>query len=445
MKHFGIILFIICLFPVLAIAGENEWTYVGLYPERMTDIVVHPNDPDILYASALDYWFTPILEGGIFKTTDHGLTWDTLGFRDYIVKDLVFDPQHPETLWAGCGVLTGGDPELGGTFRSTDGGETWERRSEGLFLGGADGFGVTSIDISPFNSNLLMCTGADPAGRGWLARTTNGGGLWTEVGVYDDALFKVVFDSLWPGRVFANSDFELWISEDSGATFRYINIGLADFVLDPFRMNWLWLMEHFRFLYSPDAGFTLFEPDTSFPPEGHAGGFVRVVPERINTVYVTTLGRVFQTEDGGLSRLELTEGWPTGFTSINAISVVASSPTELWAGLGYFGILSYTVVDTSNVVESSGPDAQEISLSIYPNPASNILYLNIPSWPYSGTFSLYNVLGQRVFSVSLSQSNGVQAITLPHTLPSGAYFGSFIPRVQQANIPVKTYPVVIVK
>ncbi len=439
MKTFQILLLFVCLFPAFAIAGENEWTYVGLYPEYITDIVVHPNNPDILYASAIDTYYDSTREGGIFKTTDHGLTWDTVGFRHMWPQALAFDPQHPETLWAAVHIAS--------TWRSTNGGETWENRSEGLYLGNPDNYGAIDIAVSPFDSDLLLCCGGSDTWDGWLYRTTNGGELWTEID--NIPAYKVVFDTLSLGRVFV-LDFvygTIWISDDSGMTFQRISQEetWVDFTLDPFRLNWLWIIGLYDFLYSQDAGSTWIEPDNTFPPAGHRVLFVRVSPERINTVYATTLGRVFQTEDGGLNWDEFTEGWPTQSRTINTMSVVASSPTELWAGLTYHGILTYTVVDTSSIIESSGPEAQKISLSIYPNPASNILYLNISTGPFSGTFSLYNVLGQSVFSIPISRLNGVRAITLPDALPSGTYFGSCIPQVRRADIPMKAYPVVIVK
>lgn len=431
----------------LANAGENEWTYVGLYPERVTDIVVHPNDPNILYVSAFDVFYDTTREGGIFKTTDHGLTWDTMGFRHYRVNDLAFDPQHPETLWAACGMFSWG--EVNGAFRSTDGGSTWERRSEGLYLGGPTGLGVTSIAVSPFDSDLLVCTGANPEGYGWVSRTTNGGELWTEVDVRNNGYKKVVFDSLFLGRIFVLETFleVLWVSEDSGATFRTLPAAdyIDDYALDPFRRNWLWTISLFSFLYSRDAGSTWVEPDSSFPPDPYWGQFVRVSPDRMNTVYATTLGRVFQTEDAGATWLEFVEGWPTHARTINAISIVASSPTELWAGLKYHGILSYTAVDTSSIIESSGPQALRTNLELYPNPATNILYLSISSGPFSGTFSLYNILGQRVLSIPFSQPSGLQAVHLPQTLPSGTYFGSLTPLGQSRTLPTNAHPVIIVK
>jgi hypothetical protein len=424
----------------LASAGENEWTYVGLYPEYVTDIIVHPNNPDILYVSAYDVFYDTTREGGIFKTTDHGLTWDTVGFRHYRVNDLAFDPQHPETIWAAC--------DVSGVFRSTDGGEAWENRSEGLYLGGADNHGAIAIAVSPFDPDVLMCGGLCDMGPGWLYRTTNGGEYWEEVDFpYNYCFSKVVFDTSYLERVFAlDCTLErVWISEDAGASFRAIPAPdyIMDFALDPFRRDWIWGIGAYSFLYSQDAGSTWVESDSTFPL--FWAGSLMVSHDSINTVYARTGGRVLKSTDLGVSWSMLVEGWPTSANFTDAASIVGKSPTELWAGLYYHGILSYTVVDTSSVVESSGPEALGISLELYPNPATSVLYLNLSTGPLNGTFSLYNILGQRVFSTPYSNFKGTRAIRLPTALPSGAYFVTLIPERASTALPMMAYPLVIVK
>jgi len=441
MSHTGIAtLALLLALQSLTSAGENEWTYVGLYPETVTDIIVHPNDPNTLFASAYDVFYDTTREGGIFKTTDHGLTWDTVGFRHYRVNDLAFDPQHPETLWAAC--------DVSGVFRSTDGGEAWENRSEGLYLGGADNHGAIAIAVSPFDPDVLMCGGLCDMGPGWLYRTTNGGEYWEEVDFpYNYCFSKVVFDTSYLERVFAlDCTLErVWISEDAGASFQALPAPdyVGDFALDPFRRDWLWCIGYYSFLYSPDAGSTWVEPDSTFPTYG--GRFLRINSHRIDVLYAADGVRIFQTETGGTNWSQLVEGWPMPAYGIDAVSLVADLPAELWVGLKYHGILSYTVVDTSSVVESSGPEALGISLELYPNPATNVLYLNISTGPLNGTFSLYNILGQRVFSTPCSNFNGTRAIRLPTALPSGAYFVTLIPERASTALPMMAYPLVIVK
>jgi hypothetical protein len=56
-------------------AGDT-WRHIGL-PEagQIGRIVVHPHDPDIVYAAVLGHIFGPNPERGVYRSTNGGLTW----------------------------------------------------------------------------------------------------------------------------------------------------------------------------------------------------------------------------------------------------------------------------------------------------------------------------------------------------------------------------------
>ena len=59
-----------------SIDGGKTWTQAGLKDTRyITAILVDPRDPNIVIASARDYWAAGPGRG-IFKTTDGGQTWN---------------------------------------------------------------------------------------------------------------------------------------------------------------------------------------------------------------------------------------------------------------------------------------------------------------------------------------------------------------------------------
>ncbi len=147
-------------------AGINEWTYVGLAPEYITDIEVHPTNPDIIYVSALDVFFDSTREGGLFRTIDHGLTWDTLGFRFTDVWDIAIDPASPNIIWIA---------DEFGAYRSTDFGDSWSLQSEGIYLGPPEDYGPRKIAICPYDPNYLMCATSSDIGEGFYYWSTNGG------------------------------------------------------------------------------------------------------------------------------------------------------------------------------------------------------------------------------------------------------------------------------
>jgi photosystem II stability/assembly factor-like uncharacterized protein len=119
--------------------GGGDWNPVnnGLTDDLVYALAINPVTPATLYAG------TDM--GGVFKSTDSGDNWYPVntglppypGFPDdYLtVNSLVIDPLLPTTLYAGLGLDPGATtyPNLaGGVFKSTDGGETWNTVGNGL-------------------------------------------------------------------------------------------------------------------------------------------------------------------------------------------------------------------------------------------------------------------------------------------------------------------------
>ena len=98
-------------------AGET-WTATPGLTFRVEALAVHPDSPEILYASVNEYGGTD--DRGLFKTTTGGDHWerlnDGLGTNRYPVGSLVFDEEVPRRLYAG---------NYQGVFVSEDGGESW--------------------------------------------------------------------------------------------------------------------------------------------------------------------------------------------------------------------------------------------------------------------------------------------------------------------------------
>ena len=58
------------------IDGGKSWKNMGLEKTgRIGRVIVHPTNPDIVYAAALGHTFGPQQERGVFKTTDGGNSW----------------------------------------------------------------------------------------------------------------------------------------------------------------------------------------------------------------------------------------------------------------------------------------------------------------------------------------------------------------------------------
>ena len=127
-------------------------------------IVIHPTDPNVVYvASAGQEWVENEMRG-VYKTTDGGKTWTpSLKISPKTgVNDLAMDPKDPNTLYAGAWQRQRrkwNDPRVevgfseGGIFKTTDAGKTWNRLTNGLPPSNV--LGRIGIAVAPSNPNVV--------------------------------------------------------------------------------------------------------------------------------------------------------------------------------------------------------------------------------------------------------------------------------------------------
>jgi photosystem II stability/assembly factor-like uncharacterized protein len=155
----------------LMLAQQPEWKNIGPFNigGRMKAIVIHPENPDLVYAGAA--------AGGIWKTTDGGTSWTPIfDFENSIAFGaLAMDPDNSDVIYAGTGeAVNGGNAYLGtGLYKTTDAGNTWELT--GLTTVGA----FSKICVHPKDHNLIYAGGIKRAGG--LYRSTDGGASWMKM------------------------------------------------------------------------------------------------------------------------------------------------------------------------------------------------------------------------------------------------------------------------
>ncbi len=139
-------------------AGKT-WKFSGLPNSRhIPRIVIHPNNPEIVYAAVLGNIYKPTEERGVYKSVDGGKNWKKVLFSNATAGavELVMDPSNPRVLYASTwrvnrtpySLNSGGEGSA--LWKSTDEGETWEEIS--LNQGFASGIlGIMGITVSPVN------------------------------------------------------------------------------------------------------------------------------------------------------------------------------------------------------------------------------------------------------------------------------------------------------
>lgn len=164
------------------------WTHMGLGETgRIARILVHPDDPDVVYVCALGRTTGPQPERGVYRTRDGGRRWERVLFVDEGTgcSGLTMDPTDPDVLFAGTWdvvmhtwVMHSGGPGSA-VYVTRDGGDSWER------LGEADGLprspvGKIDVAIAPSNPDRVYAL-IQTAAQGSVWRSDDGGRQWRVV------------------------------------------------------------------------------------------------------------------------------------------------------------------------------------------------------------------------------------------------------------------------
>ena len=161
----------------------------GTYPAFATAIKTYPTQPGVVYLlSAGGTFGTTPNPGGIFKSTDYGVTWSLVAANSTIFgnssggpTDFAVDPNNSSVLYVsahssscGTGTAFAGPPPCG-LIKSSDAGKTWQV----VF---ADDMGNVVVD--PRNGNVYaggvqVGSAKVPRPTGEVVRSTDGGKTFT--------------------------------------------------------------------------------------------------------------------------------------------------------------------------------------------------------------------------------------------------------------------------
>lgn len=166
-------------------AGKT-WTHIGLDKSRhISDVIIHPNNPDIIYVTVQGAQYVPSDDRGIYRSTDGGKTWQKILSVNNITgpSSLSMDMNNPRILYAAMWqhqryswtMVSGG--ENSGLYKSTDGGDNWEKMENGL----PKEFGKAGISVSRANSERVYAVIEAEDKKGGVYRSDDAGKSWKQI------------------------------------------------------------------------------------------------------------------------------------------------------------------------------------------------------------------------------------------------------------------------
>ena len=166
-------------------AGKT-WKHVGLdNTMHISDVIIHPQNPDIVYVAAQGAQYGDTKERGIYKTEDGGENWKKVLFvsENTGASSLSMDFTNPRILYASMWehqrypwIMKSGGKESG-IYKSTDSGNNWKKLETGL----PDTFGKSGISVSRANPNRVWAVIEAEGEKGGVYRSDDAGKKWKQI------------------------------------------------------------------------------------------------------------------------------------------------------------------------------------------------------------------------------------------------------------------------
>ena len=301
------------------------WRPVGPFRGgRVTAVAGALDQPLVYYMGATG--------GGVWKTTDGGLTWQATSDKDFTagsIGAIAVAPSDPNVVYVGTGEspirgnLSPGD----GMYRSTDAGKTW------IKVGLADAGQIAHIAVHPRNADLVYVAVlghafAPNATRG-VFRSKDGGKTWEKIlfkndstGAIDLAMDptnpRILYAGFWQAvrrpweLVSGGPGSGIWKSTDGGDTWKDITrsrglpegiIGKIGLAVSPVSHDRVWALveaDSGGLFRSNDGGATWTRSSGDNEIRQRAWYFTHVVadPGNADGVYVLNV-TLLKSVDGG--------------------------------------------------------------------------------------------------------------------------------------------------
>ena len=184
-------------------AGES-WKHLGLEDSwHISEIVIHPKDPNIVFVAVLGKFWSQGKTKGIYRSTDGGKNWKQVLYVDENTRanDIVISPTDPNTIYASMWennldstLMESVYGSNSGIYKSEDGGASWRRLKNGLPTDpkiGRIGLAVSHQDHNKIYA-LVDNRNNKPPNMAEVYRSVDGGETWKRTHEVGLKIFSVI-------------------------------------------------------------------------------------------------------------------------------------------------------------------------------------------------------------------------------------------------------------
>ncbi|MFQ6609075.1 MAG: T9SS type A sorting domain-containing protein [Fidelibacterota bacterium] len=367
-KPLYIVLTIVLLFIHIS---AQQWEFTGLQNENVSTIVIDPSDDLRVYAGSLSN-FSDGTWGKIFKSIDGGSTWDTLLYG-VSVNQIVIHPNDSNILYATLGAANNSPS---GIIKTVDGGNSWAQADSGIDVDWETD--VLPLAIDPHHPDTLFAGTVGFFG-GTLYKSIDGGQFWYDIGeqISDNNIHEIVIDHSNSQIVYVGTFGigKIFKSYDGGDNWEVISPwfepgGVTALAIDPEESDRIYAgLSQFGFFLSNDGGSTWVEIDSSLTADNFTS--IVISPTNHEEIYLSTWdGGVFKSSDAGSSWVVLNSGLSS--LAVNSM-VISASGGQLYCSLWEGGIYRSS---SSILIKGFEFIPNEFKLyQNYPNPFNDVTTL----------------------------------------------------------------------
>ena len=223
--------------------GGNRWAPVfdKQSAAAIGALAVAPSEPSTVWAGTGEAWAirdSDVMGNGIYKSTDAGHTWINMGLpQSGRIGRIIIHPSNPNIVFACVLGRTTGPQQERGVYRTTDGGQHWER-----VLFGGENVGCSGLSMDPHNPYALVAGMWEVQMHTWgefsggpgsgVYISHDGGSKWTRieehglpappVGKIDVAIAPTNSKRIY-ALIQTKDQGSVWRSDDRGENWKRVN------------------------------------------------------------------------------------------------------------------------------------------------------------------------------------------------------------------------------